>query len=557
MDKNKIRDKCKIAINNILKEGTTDVEIFEIPFELEYLKNEQVKNDIIKFVTDAIMNKEFDGLKIHKLGYVLVPKKNLCDFRKCALIDIVDEITYLTLVLCIADEIERARINKSKKRIFSYRYKVNGDYIFDHKYHFTAFRNEVERKSKLQTNKVVVECDISNFYDRVNIHRIESSLLSLDNVDNGIVSLINQTLLFWANRDSYGLPVGSNASRLLAETALINIDQILLSHNVDFCRFVDDYRIFTKDAQTAHSHLNLLIQCLSREGLFINVQKTNVKDISKLSSKVNIVDEAEIVSLNTEKFDSTIENNDEAIRTNNIPKIIRGYNGIVPTKFRKLTNSEIVKLGECNIMEELNKLNDSTLVEPKELIVTMRAIVSQKKFDTLCDISYILKKYPQLIPYFIDCINKFSDQMNSNKLREIKENFKKWYSEANVPEYILIYLTRLFTIDNNIEDKIVLLDAFRNLNRVYGDYIGRALLGALNTTITRAEALEIREYYIRADIWEKRQILRIIQNKLPEGEKQAFFKDVLIHNSDIFINYIASNKPKFINIAKKEVADRY
>jgi hypothetical protein len=44
-----------------------------------------------------------------------------------------------------------------------------------------------------------------------------------------ILSIVNQPyrhelLLFWANRDSYGLPVGSNASRILAEASLIDVD---------------------------------------------------------------------------------------------------------------------------------------------------------------------------------------------------------------------------------------------------------------------------------------------------------------------------------------------
>jgi len=100
---------------------------------------------------------------------------------------------------------------------------------FDGKYNLTSFRENVSNKSKLKKNKVVVECDISNFYDRINIHRIESVLNSNPNIDRDIIKLINTLLLFWANRDSYGLPVGSNASRILAEVALIEVDNYLIS----------------------------------------------------------------------------------------------------------------------------------------------------------------------------------------------------------------------------------------------------------------------------------------------------------------------------------------
>lgn len=75
---------------------------------------------------------------------------------------------------------------------------------------------------------------------------------------------------FGADRDSYGLPVGSNASRILAEAALTEVDNYLISKNIDFCRFVDDYRIFAKDAFEAHSSLAILNRRLSQEGLFLN-----------------------------------------------------------------------------------------------------------------------------------------------------------------------------------------------------------------------------------------------------------------------------------------------
>ena len=171
-------------------------------------------------------------------------------------------------------------IDKSKNRVFSYRLGSYDEKIFDRKYSFTSFKEVVSDKSKYKKNKVIVECDISNFYDRINIHRIESILNSNQN------KLINSLLLFWANRDSYGLPVGSNASRILAEVALIEVDNYLVSKGVDFCRFVDDYRIFAKNAAEAHNSLALLIHRLSKEGLFLNTQKTKIRNISEVSKNL-------------------------------------------------------------------------------------------------------------------------------------------------------------------------------------------------------------------------------------------------------------------------------
>ena len=530
-----IRKKCKIAIDNIIHEGTTDVEIFDVPFELNYLKLQQVRNEMIDFVVKAISENKFEQLKIHKIGHVLVPKKDLCDFRKCAWIDVRDEIIYLTLALLLAEEIEKSRIPKTKNRVFSYRLQLrNKPYLFDAKFHFTSFRNEVNRKKHIRKNKVLVECDISNFYDRINIHRIESSLFSFPNLDPDIIKLINELLLYWANRDSYGLPVGSNASRILAEASLVNVDSFLRSHEVDFCRFVDDYRIFAKDADTAHKHLALLTECLSREGLFINTQKTRMLDISD-KIKVEAV----------EKTQDETEHKDSKSKID-LPKVIRGYNGLIPTKFRKLSQNEIEEFRNQDIDLIFTEIEKSVIVKEEDIKRVVKMIDAQEEFSYIYKVAQSLKKFPQFIPYFVDFLTKKTDNLSEDVLQKVKDLFGDWYREDDVPEYILVYLVRLFKI--NAVNKKILLDAFRNSKRTAGDYIGRALLESFNGILTRTEVMEIREYYVRADIWEKRQILRLVQCVLPDGEKRPFFKDVKIHNTDPFIDYIIDSKQDFLKI---------
>ena len=163
LKKEKLRNACFRAIDNILYEGTTDVELFNRAFEIDYLKEEKVREELCSIICSSIQENNFSQLKVHKLGHVLVPKKNLSDYRKCALIDIYDEIVYLTLVISIADEIEKMRISKNQSRVFSYRFGNYKEKLFDSTVHYTAFRRKVYEKSKCNQNKIVVECDISNF----------------------------------------------------------------------------------------------------------------------------------------------------------------------------------------------------------------------------------------------------------------------------------------------------------------------------------------------------------------------------------------------------------
>ena len=60
--------------------------------------------------------------------------------------------------------------------------------------------------------------------------------------------------------------------------------------------------------------------------------------------------------------------------------------------------------------------------------------------------------------------------------------------------------------------------------------------------MTRGEVIEIRDYYKRADIWEKREILKIMQKKLSEDENRPFLKDVRLHTNDLFEKCLACTK---------------
>ncbi|MCM1500272.1 MAG: RNA-directed DNA polymerase [Clostridium sp.] len=463
-----IKKYCHMAINNIMIEGITDVDLFNKPFEIDMLKDDKFETEICSIVVKAILSGKISELKLHKLGHVLIPKKTLSDYRKCALTEIYDELVYLTLVLIIAGDIEKIRIKKSSNRIFSYRYlpQKNGR-IFDPQFNYTSFREEVARKSCMSKNKVMVECDLSNFYDRLNIHRVESILRSDEKIDIDIISLINEVLLFWANRDSYGLPIGSNASRILAEASLVEVDNYLISKKIDFCRFVDDYRIFAKDAYTAHSHLAILVHCLNREGICLNIQKTKIKDISdKTEIKKSIVEnkDSEEERKKTKEWDDVQENRN---------RIIRGYSGLIPTKFRELSNKQIEKLCENNLEEMFENMKKAVIVEPEEITDLIKTIIAQEKYYDLAKMPVVLKKFPQFIPYYVDVMLKKGDNLDERDRKSIKKDFMEWFDE-NTPEYIQVYLVRLFASDV-FSDKNTLLFLFRNLRRNSGDYIGSFL----------------------------------------------------------------------------------
>ena len=522
-------EAVRLALKNIMAEGLTD--IFPRPFEVDLLNHEKFYNRVRdalietfnKIDSTEIKNiKEYgkllDILRVHPIQQVLYPKKEAFDYRRCGLIDPLDTLKYTTLVLSISREIEKARIPKGKNIVFSYRlqFDENGR-IFDSKYNFTSFNNHTRDQIKKKTVKVLAKCDVANYYDRLNLHRLESILYSLP-VEKKKVKLINELLLFWANRDSYGLPVGGNASRILAEAALIEVDNFLLSHKIRFSRYVDDYRLYAKDAKQAHYWISLLIERLSLEGLLINQSKTEIRDVA--------------IEKSENKEQAKSETKKREVNIDKTGKIISGYSGTIPTKFKEASESEINKIKNSDIQLIINNIDQAIVIVPEEFKNYCKTLLYNEMWDKFDDFIIVLEKFPQFSPYVVDLLVKNQEKLPLTVKNKLKNSISNWLiSDDYIPEYMCIAFVKLLS-SKGYEASEILFSFFRSLKRNAGHYIGRATLEGLENLITRGEVLEIRQYYGRADLWEKRQIIRIVDKNLMEAEKQAWFKNIRMNESD-------------------------
>ena len=391
--------------------------------------------------------------------------------------------------------------------------------MFNRRYTITSFHQRTSQIAKKQKVKFIVSCDISNFYDRLNLHRLENSLLSFG-CDKNKVKTINELLFFWSNRDSYGLPVGSNGSRILAEASLVGVDNYLNKIGVDFIRFVDDYRLFAHDSTTAHYWLTLLIERLWAEGLTINKSKTKIEssDIYQKKQSTN---------------DKPKSNNDE---NKNPFKIIAGYGGTVPTKFRELSAKDIEVYKVKSIPDLIRNISESDFVEAEKLIELIKTTISSGNFQHIVDTIQALEKYPQLSLYVVDALIKHADNISSEIAESIKKAFSnKLDSNKYIPEYLALAYTRILG-HLKYYDKERLLQYFRELRRNSGAYIGRATLEALETLLTREDTIELRNAFDRSDLWEKRQIIRLVDKFLSEEEKRPWLKNVrYIDKEDCFM----------------------
>lgn len=524
-----IKKQANVAIKNILKEGLTD--IFDAPFELSYLDNEEFVKKITEEVLRNIKSNNLSSFKFSEIYTYLMPKNHAFAFRKCALMHPIDTIKYFSLVLLLADKIEKSRIKISKKKIFSYRYKYdkNTGFVFNPRYTLTSFKQEAKRLSHLQSTKIIVSCDIANYYERLNLHRLENSLLAIG-CDKKIVALINELLLFWSGRDSYGLPVGSNASRILAEANLIGVDNYLESNKVKFIRFVDDYRFFAKDANEAHYWLSLLIDRLDQEGLSINMHKT------KIELKPNILKSKENIEVNHEF----------SIKEGSNPFIIKaGYGGVIPTKFRKPSERELINLREKNIEYLVMKIESNEIIEATSFIEVIKVCVATERYDFIERLMILLPKFLQITPYFLDTLMKYSDKISTDIRAKVTSHFSVLLNNTDfISEYLKVSYIKLLG-HPSYKDKLSLLSFYRSQKKNDGAYSGRVILDSLYDLADRNIVMEIRKGFNRSNLWEKRQIIRIVRKVLDREENRPWIKNLqYVEMSDLFLQEIISPSTK-------------
>lgn len=261
-----------LAIANTVTFGDTDV--LPRPFELKAIEERAV--EIAALVSN--MYKEFakhqERIPIeHHFG---LSASGYLGLRKVSQLHPLWNLFFLACVISCAKDIEKHRIPISENAVFSYRYrpKKKDGKLFDSPAGWKAFN---DRSSELSNSHAyVVTTDIADFYSRVYHHRIENALNQCTR-DSTTVKIIVRILSALSGNVSYGLPVGGNAARILSEALLIRTDKLLKVKGIRFCRFVDDYRIFSDTKEDAYRALTSLADGLMvNEGLALNRSKTRI-----------------------------------------------------------------------------------------------------------------------------------------------------------------------------------------------------------------------------------------------------------------------------------------
>lgn len=265
-----MRENFRKAIKNIIRFGDTD--IFPFPFE-RYLFDEK-EEETLDFLESIHRDIDASISKFPPLTLVKLSQVGYYGFRRATMIEPFWNAYFLGLVISLAERIEQSRVPENEGKVFSYRFDWNDDKgsLFKDTTWIDYKQKCIELSSSYE---FVLQTDISNFYPRVNHHKLENELKRIDG-STDIPKRIIKMLSIFSGTISYGLPVGGPAARILAELALNHADFHLRSKGITFCRYADDYTIFCNSESEGYKTLVLLSEKLANDQLGLQKGKTKI-----------------------------------------------------------------------------------------------------------------------------------------------------------------------------------------------------------------------------------------------------------------------------------------
>jgi hypothetical protein len=265
-------DFLDLALDHIEHRGDTD--IFLTPFEFQAIRHSWAS------IRDSII--AIDPLRWEpgRFRQTLVPK-GYFGFRVATQLDPLDSIFLTALTLQCAEQIEAARLPIADQIVHSNRFALGPrGQIFDPQYGYGSFRLQSLKLASSGQFSHVVMTDIGDFFARIYHHPLENSIAEA--TDEQTARIFGNFFSSLSSKRSIGIPIGPAVCRLLANLAINDVDNALLSEGIKFCRYSDDFTIFTNSAKKANEALTFLATTLfQNHGLTLQASKTETIDVEE------------------------------------------------------------------------------------------------------------------------------------------------------------------------------------------------------------------------------------------------------------------------------------
>jgi hypothetical protein len=496
-------DQLDNSLNAVLAHGYGD--FFPDPPELSVLVSEwnEIRDELTKVDLDL-----YDG---HDVMFSFAPKSRL-NIRRVALLHPHDLIFYTGLVLALRPGIVSSRLPLNEKRVFSYHAERAGDGIlYTDKPGYAEFREAIIRRVKKSPDCYVGITDIADFYPKIYQHRLLNAIQAACGTSlQDHIRVLGKMLMRFSENVSYGIPIGPAASRPLGEAILIDVDSTLLSFDVDFLRFTDDYVIFAEAPEDAEYGIRMLGETLvMNHGLTLQTAKTKVLD------GVDYVDQYLVT--HTKK---------EAERRK-LLDLVGDYDKAI--SYEDMTAEQKEEIDAMNLSKMLeDALAEDEIVDFKEVSFILGRLSALEKPDLIPIVIDNLDRLAPVAHSVAAFFRKFSgmDLVTRDKAAvALLDPILKGSKYAS--EYYAVWVLSIFAEDAVWDHAESLLKIFRETR---SDVIRRFAALALRMSGSRAQVVQVKQYLASASSL-CRTALMLASAKMGNDERKYLRQSLRLHDS--------------------------
>lgn len=512
----------ELAIENVVGEGFTDA--LPRQFEADLLGDERLRQRLFSQVRQTLTDGRFDQTTVAGVELISLAKRTPFSVRRIAILQPADAILYLSLTILAAPRIEIRRVAKERMRILSYRYAPSAGRLFDVDCSYGRFVEICNDRLLEHPAGTVATADIECFYERISLRRLSDNLLACS-LDEELVTRITGLLDYWQeNGGRSGLPIGSNASRILAEAVLVEVDEALDAAGVDFIRFVDDYRLFAPNPETAHAWLALLADRIEGIGLTLNPDKTGLVS-GDGSPTPNVSTDSVVPSQNTDDPPQQDESDPrkQPIRPDDSPP--RGPDadpanpGPAPDILNPSGNNSSLtyfrpperqrfELRMIDLDDLRRALIEDTPMKPNFIVRRfIQAAFEQNHAEAMAAFPRLIVKYPHFTAYCVSGLIDWADQLTPPLRARLATDFESLLADGLAfRDHVAMQVIRL--LGNRAYGRPEPIMAFiGKLKDRSNSYIARVAIDGLRSVGTGEHLSELFHSYRLFGEWAKRAIV--------------------------------------------------
>lgn len=486
-----MRNNFKRALTNIVRHGDTD--IFPFPFE-RYLFEQKLEETLD--ILETYHNNLEDAIALFPpLTIVELSQVGYYGFRQATLIEPFWNAYFLGLVISIAQDIENVRLKEEEKNVFSYRYEW--DEATSSLFKDTTwidYKRQCMEYSK--DYNFVLQTDISNFYPRINHHKLENELKRID-PNNRVQDKIMKILSKFSGTISYGLPVGGPASRILAELALNHTDKHLKSQGIVFCRYADDYTIFCESESDAFKKLILLSEKLSNDQLGLQKDKTKImtsEEFKEIHLFLDPQPNSEVaedeqkllnISIRFDPYSTTAVEDYELLK-----EAVREIDiiGILSREVNKTRIDQTVTKQAINAIKALT---------PENQVQAVKILLDPNNLVTLSPVFTSIMRSVRSV--YDDLINEGKDLVDSSLINLF--NIESFLTKI---EMNISYIIQILSIRHSAEKEYLFVKLFEMPTN---HFIKRQIIVAMSNWNCHYWLVDIKNNFTTLTAWERRAVI--------------------------------------------------